>query len=353
MGGTTRGASPCSLPRPAALKACPAAGGRRTDRRPARSSTLARRLYTLVALKRRGVPPAAIISFVSNLGVSTSASLVQLQRFEQTVRAHLEMTTPRLNLVLRPLRVTLENLPADFALSVDKPLHPKDPSMGSIQAPFSRELVIDQDDFRAEASRDFFRLAPGATVGLLNAPRPVTYVSHEVDPATGVVTHVVCRYEDEAHGGQALPPNFKPKGWIHWVSAPHAVPVREARLFRRLFKSDNPGALGDAYLSDLDPHSLELVRGAVVEPAVWRVVRDSLARARDVVRARQADAARHGTEAPPSVDGLEVVRFQANRVAYFCLDGDSALREESGEVEGGDLVLNLIANLKEDKLKGK
>ncbi|GAA5931594.1 hypothetical protein JCM3775_006897 [Rhodotorula graminis] len=311
------------------------------------------RLYTLVALKRRGVPPAAIISFVSNLGVSTSPSLVQLQRFEQTVRSHLEMSTPRLNLVLRPIKVTLENLPADFQLSLDKPLHPKDPSMGTIAVPFSRELVIDSDDFRAEPSKDFFRLAPGATVGLLNVPRPVTYVRHETDPATGAVTHVVCRYEDEALGEQPLAPGFKPKGWIHWVSAPHAVAVREARLFRRLFKSDNPGALGDKYLDDLNPDSLEVVKGAVVESAVWRVVRDSLSRAKDVVRQRQDEATRNGTEAPPSVDGLEVVRFQANRVAYFCLDGDSVLQDESGEVDGGKLVLNLIANLKEDKLKAK
>ncbi|BGP40715.1 Glutaminyl-tRNA synthetase [Rhodotorula kratochvilovae] len=308
------------------------------------------RLYTLVALKRRGVPPAAIIAFVSSLGVSTSASLVQLQRFEQTVRSHLEMTTPRLNVVLRPVRVTLENLPADFSLECDKPLHPKDPAMGTVSVPFSRELLIDQDDFRAEASKDFFRLAPGATVGLLNAPRPITYVSHEVDAATGAVSHIVCRYEDEATS--ALPAGFKPKAWIHWVSAPHAVPIKEARLFRRLFKSDNPGALGDKYLEDLSPDSREVVQGAVVEPAVWRVVRDSLARAREVVAARKADAEKNGTEAPPSVDGLEVVRFQANRVAYFCLDADSVL-EDGGEKDGGELVLNLIANLKEDKLKGK
>ncbi|GJN91074.1 hypothetical protein Rhopal_004089-T1 [Rhodotorula paludigena] len=307
------------------------------------------RLYTLVALKRRGVPPAAVISFVSNLGVSTQGSLVQLSRFEQTVRSHLEMTTPRLNLVLRPIRVTLTNLPSDFSLTVDKPLHPKDPSMGNISVPFSRELYIDADDFRTEASADFFRLAPGATVGLLHVPRPVTYVSHEVDPSTGAVTHIECRYEADATA--AVPAGFKPRGWIHWVSARagDAVPVREARLFQRLFKSDNPGALSDAqYLADLNPASKEVVRGAVVEKAVWHVVRESLARAKEVVELRQAEAAKNGTEAPPSVDGVEVVRFQANRVAYFCLDADSKLDEGN---EGGEIVLNLIASLKEDKGK--
>ncbi|BGP08722.1 Glutaminyl-tRNA synthetase [Rhodotorula toruloides] len=308
------------------------------------------RLHTLVALKRRGVPPAAIITFVSSLGVSTQNSLVQLSRFEQTVRSHLEMTTPRLNLILRPIRVTLENLPADFFLEVEKPLHPKDPSMGTAHVPFTREVFIDADDFRTEASKDFFRLAPGATVGLLNVPKPISYISHETDPATGAVTHIVCRYDEDVKEG------FKPKGWIHWVasSAAHNSPVKvkETRLFSRLFKSDNPGALGDAYLDDLNPESLKVVEGALIEPAVWDVVRSSLKRANEVVELRKAEAAKNGTEAPPSVDGLEVVRFQANRVAYFCLDADSKLVED-GAKDGGELVLNLIASLKEDKGKGR
>ncbi|GAA5906837.1 hypothetical protein JCM5296_001954 [Sporobolomyces johnsonii] len=304
------------------------------------------RLYTLVALKRRGVPPAAIISFVSGVGVSTSPSLVQLSRFEQTVRQHLEMTTPRLMLILRPIRVTLENLPADFYLDITKPLHPKDPSMGSNTVPFTRELFIDADDFRVEpVDKNFFRLCPGATVGLLNVPKPIAYVSHEVDPATGAVTHIVARYVDDA------PATFKPKGWIHWVAEhePTASPVAvaETRVFRRLFKSDNPAALGDKYLDDLDPDSLTVVKGALVETGVWGVVRDSLKRADEVVQLRRAEAEKNGTEAPPSVDGLEVVRFQASRTAYFCLDRDTKLEGESG----GELVLNLIASLKEDKGK--
>ncbi|GAA5839111.1 hypothetical protein JCM11251_003679 [Rhodosporidiobolus azoricus] len=310
------------------------------------------RLYTLVALRRRGIPPAAIISFVSGVGVSVQNSLVQLSRFEQTVRSYLEMTTPRLNLVVRPIRVTLENVPADFRLEVEKPLHPKDPSMGNIKVPFTNELFIDEDDFRTEpASKDFFRLCPGATVGLLNAPKPITYVSHETDPSTGKVTHIVARYETDS------PASFKPKGWIHWVAnAPKGSPdapvqVKETRLFRRLFKSDNPGALGDAYLDDLNPDSLEVVKGSVIERAVWEVIRSSLRRAKEVVELRKAEALKNGTEAPPSVEGLEVVRFQANRVAYFCLDADTVLDGEGEGIKGGELVLNLITGLKEDKGK--
>ncbi|GAA5981628.1 hypothetical protein JCM11641_003922 [Rhodosporidiobolus odoratus] len=306
------------------------------------------RLYTLVALKRRGVPPAAVISFVSNLGVSTSNSLVQLSRFEQTVRAYLEMSTPRLNFVVRPIRVTLENVPSDFKIDVTKPLHPKDPSMGSVTVPFTSQLYIDQDDFRVEpASKDFFRLCPGATVGLLNAPKPITYVSHETDPETGAVTHIVAKYEADS------PASFKPKGWIHWVAAnsEETVKVKETRLFRRLFESDNPGALGDAYLDDLNPDSLEVVKGSVIEKAVWEVVRSSLRSAKEVVELRKVEAEKNGTEAPPSVDGMEVVRFQANRVAYFCLDSETVLEGQGDGVKRGELVLNLIANLKEDKGK--
>ncbi|GAA5851655.1 hypothetical protein JCM8547_001163 [Rhodosporidiobolus lusitaniae] len=304
------------------------------------------RLYTLVALRRRGVPPQAVISFVSNLGVSVQNSLVQLSRFEQTVRSYLEMSTPRLNFVVRPVKVMLENVPAGFRVDVTKPLHPKDPSMGSVTVPFTRELFIDADDFRVEpASKDFFRLCPGATVGLLAAPKPITYVSHTVDPATGQV-HVVAKYEHDS------PATFKPKGWIHWVAdCSETVEIKETRLFRRLFKSDNPGALGDAYLDDLNPDSLEVVKGSKIESAVWTVVRDSLKRAKEVVELRKAEAEKNGTEAPPSVDGLEVVRFQANRVAYFCLDADTVLEGEGEGVKGGELVLNLITGLKEDKGK--
>ncbi|GAA6018752.1 hypothetical protein JCM11491_003435 [Sporobolomyces phaffii] len=307
------------------------------------------RLYTLVALKRRGVPPAAIISFVSNLGVSTSPSLVQLSRFEQTVRQHLEMSTPRLMLIVDPIRVTIENLDEDFYLEIEKPLHPKDPSMGTNKVPFTRNLFIDRDDFRTESDKNFFRLCPGATVGLLNTPKPISYVSHSTDPTTGQVDHIVCRYEHDS------PATFKPKGWIHWI-AQHApsrspVAVAETRMFSRLFKSDNPATLGDKYLDDLDPNSKAIVTGAIVETGVWTVIAESLKRAQEVVRARQQESVKNGTEAPPSVDGLEVVRFQASRVAYFCLDLDSQVDADAGADSKGRLVLNLITGLKEDKTK--
>ncbi|KAM0789270.1 hypothetical protein ACM66B_000112 [Microbotryomycetes sp. NB124-2] len=321
------------------------------------------RLYTLVALKRRGVPPAAIITFVSELGVSTSASLVQLSRFEQTVRQNLEMTTPRLMMVLDPIKVTIENLPDDFYLAVEKPLHPKVPSLGKNVVAFTKTVYIDADDFRSEADKDFFRLCPGATVGLLNVPYPITYVSHEQDSTTGQITSIVCRYENDT-----LKKPIKPKGWIQWV-AEHAAsksPVRvdEARIFKRLFKSDDPASLGDDYVKDIDPNSAQTVKTALVETGIWNVVEQSLQAVKRVVEQRKREAEENGTEAPPLVDGVEAIRFQGMRVAYFTVDYDSRLkgvtaegRSESfkadGDHEGDRLVLNMIAPLKQDVGAGK
>ena len=106
------------------------------------------RLYTLIALRRRGIPPGAILSFVSGLGVSTAPSNIQTVRFEQAIRQYLEGSVPRLLMVLRPLKVTIENLPEDFLLWLEKPLHPKVPELGTSKVPLTRTIYIDADDFR-------------------------------------------------------------------------------------------------------------------------------------------------------------------------------------------------------------
>ncbi|SCV69645.1 BQ2448_1039 [Microbotryum intermedium] len=311
------------------------------------------RLHTLIALKRRGVPPAAIIAFVSHLGVSPNSSLVPLARFEQTVRQHLEMSTPRLMMVLKPIKVVLDNVDDDFYLEIEKALHPKIPEMGSNKIPFTKTFYIDGDDFRADGDlKDFFRLCPGATVGLLQVPHAVTYLSHEVDEK-GEVKEVRCRYE--------VGKTIKPKAWIQWV-AEHApsrspVPIKQARIFKRLFKSDDPASLGDKYIDDIDPNSLTKVDGAMIEPGIWEVIEQSLKRAKEIVEERKKEAEKNGTDAPPQVEGLEVVRFQGMRVAYFALDSDSKLkkgRRACGAAEGEDeIVLNLIAPLKQDAAAGK
>ncbi|KAG6378750.1 putative glutamine-tRNA ligase [Boletus reticuloceps] len=155
------------------------------------------RLHTVIALRRRGVPPEAILSFVSTLGVSTAETNIQIGRFDQAVRQFLEGTAPRLLMVLSPLKVTIENLPEDYVLMVEKPLHPKVPELGTSIIPFTRTIYIDADDFRLEDSKDYFRLTPGKTVGLFQAPYPITCTSYKTDPTTGEVTELVCRLEEK------------------------------------------------------------------------------------------------------------------------------------------------------------
>jgi glutaminyl-tRNA synthetase len=324
------------------------------------------RLYTLIALRRRGVPPGAIKLFVSGLGVSTSASNIQTVRFEQSVRQYLENTAPRLFMVLRPLKVTIENLPEYYVLMITKPLHPKVPKLGSTTIPFTRTIYIDEDDFRLEDSKDYFRLAPGKTVGLFQGPYPITCTSYKTDPVSGKVVELICRLEDS---GMAK----KPKAFIQWVAehAPSGSPVwvDETRVFHQLFKSDNPLAAVPDYKADINPNSLEVIKGAVVEVGFWTLAKQSLAEARRESKVRTDEAVKNNPGASSGSDphdntphatseqlvGKECMRFQGLRVAYFALDKDSRVacldEAESAKPDGrqGDfLVLNRIVSLKED-----
>ncbi|KAG5221801.1 tRNA synthetases class I, catalytic domain-containing protein [Salix suchowensis] len=303
------------------------------------------RLYTLISLRRRGVPPGAIISFVSTLGVSTTVTSIEVARFEHAVRQYLESTAPRLLMVMRPLKVTIENLPEDYLLTIEKPLHPKVPELGTTSVPFTRTIYIDADDFRLEDSKDYFRLAPGKTDG------PI----HGRDRRASVQSR-----ERRA--------SKKPKAFIQWVAehAPSGSPVciDETRVFHRLFKSDNPPA---DFRSDINPDSLEVIKGAMVEVGFWPLSKRLMNEARRDGKARTAKALE--SSAPAADDetphatseqlvGKECVRFQGLRVAYFALDKDSRIAtldtdddaEPSGE-QGDHLVLNRIVSLKEDSGK--
>ncbi|KAH0839954.1 glutaminyl-tRNA synthetase [Lanmaoa asiatica] len=322
------------------------------------------RLHTVIALRRRGVPPEAILSFVSTLGVSTAESNIQIGRFDQAIRQFLEGTAPRLLMVLRPLKVTIENLPEDYVLMVEKPLHPKVPELGTSIIPFTRTIYIDADDFRLEDSKDYFRLAPGKTVGLFQAPHPITCTSYKTDPTTGQVAELVCRLEDKW--------NAKPKTYIQWVAehAPSGSPVRvdETRIFYPLFKSDNPLAAVPDFTADVNPHSVDVVRGAMIEVGFWPLARESMKNALAEARARaeksKADGAQQFSDpeipvvTPEQLVGKECIRFQGLRVAYFSVDSDSRLStldntlEPHGMNQGDVLVLNRIVSLKEDAGKG-
>lgn len=325
------------------------------------------RLYTLIALRRRGVPPGAIISFVSSLGVSTATTNIQTVRFEQSVRQYLENTAPRLLMVLKPLKVTIENLPEDYVLMIEKPLHPKIPALGTTTVPFTRTIYIDAEDFRLQDSKDFFRLAPGKTVGLFQAPHPITCTSFKTDPATGEVTELVCRLENTGD-------IKKPKAFIQWV-AEHArsgspVQVDETRVFYQLFKSENPSAAKPDFRADINPDSLEIVKGAMLEVGFWALAKRSFVEAREESKARTKKVMENDAVANPSdIDtlvptteqlvGNECVRFQGLRVAYFALDSDAVVASVNetdatvpGRRDGDKIIINRIVSLKEDAGKG-
>lgn len=321
------------------------------------------RLYTLIALRRRGIPPGSIISFVSTLGVSTATTNIQTTRFEQTVRQYLENSVPRLLMVLSPLKVTIENLPDDYVLMIEKPLHPKIPSLGTTTVPFTRTIYIEADDFRLQDSKDFFRLAPGKSVGLFQAPYPITCTSFKTDSKTGDVNELICRLENTGNVK-------KPKAFIQWVAEhkPSGSPVvvDEVRIFHQLFKSENPAAAKPDFKADINPDSLEIVKGAMLETGFWPLAKHALNEARKESKVRTQKALEDKTIASPvdadaprptkeQIVGNECVRFQGLRIAYFALDSDAKLGSFTegetvtpGRREGDRIILNRIVSLKED-----
>ncbi|KAL8993814.1 MAG: hypothetical protein Q9169_006058 [Polycauliona sp. 2 TL-2023] len=183
------------------------------------------RLYTLIGLRRRGIPPGAILSFVNELGVSTALTNIQIVRFEQSVRRYLEQTVPRLMLLLDPIPVFIDNVPEDYTGEIELPFSPKDPSFGSHTVPFTKTIYIDRSDFRQVDSKDFFRLAPGKSVGLLKVPFPTKATTFEKDEGSGLVTAVHADYEKPEDGGTAFK---KPKTYIQWVGS-HLHTLRQSK----------------------------------------------------------------------------------------------------------------------------
>lgn len=288
------------------------------------------RLFTLVALRRRGIPPGAILSFVNELGVSTALTNIQIVRFEQSVRRYLEQTVPRLMLVLDPITVIIDDLLDDYVEEVELPFG-KDPAIGSHAVPFTKTVYIDRSDFREVDSDDYFRLAPGKSVGLMKVPFPIKATTFEKDESTGSITTVHATYERPTDDT----PFKKPKTYIQWVasSAAHSSPVRaEVRAFNPLFKSEDPDAAEGGFLRDVNPASEEIYPNAVIETGFHEI------RSRAPWPEEEGEKNVRGEDA-----GVESVRFQGLRVAYFAMDKDS--------VEG-KVVLNRIVSLKEDSGKG-
>jgi glutaminyl-tRNA synthetase len=228
------------------------------------------RMPTLTGMRRRGYPAAALRDFAERIGVARRENRVDPALLEHCVREDLNRHAVRRMAVLRPLKVVVENYPADQVERFELANNPEDVSAGTREVPFTRELWIEQEDFREVPPPKYFRLSPGVEVRLRGAYL-VRCTGVTKDPATGEVTEVRVACDPATRGGNA-PDGRKVKATIHWVSAANAG-EGEVRLYDRLFTSENPDDLpGEAdFVTDLNPASLEVLTGCKLEAALANV----------------------------------------------------------------------------------
>jgi glutaminyl-tRNA synthetase len=247
------------------------------------------RMPTLSGLRRGGYTPEAIRDFCDRIGVARKENIIDVALLEHCVREDLNRRAPRAMAVLRPLRVVIENYPEGQVEQMDVVNNPEDPAAGTRRVPFSRELYIEQDDFREDPPKKFFRLAPGREVRLRNAY--LITCTGVVKDDNGTIVELRCQYDPATRGGDA-PDGRRVKATLHWVSVPHAVDA-EVRLYDRLFAVENPGAAPDDqdWRALLNPQSLEVLSEVKCEPGL--------------------------ADAPAGA------RFQFERIGYFAVDPDS------------------------------
>ena len=248
------------------------------------------RMPTICGMRRRGYTPEALRQFIGELGVTKSEGFVDATFLDYCIRQHLNATTPRVMGVLDPVKVVLTNYPEDGEETLEAINNPEDPSAGTRQVPFSRELYIEREDFMIDPPKKFFRLAPGREVRL----RYAYFIRCEqvIHGPSGEIEEIHCTYDPATRGGDA-PDGRKVKATLHWASAKHAIDA-EVRLYDRLFATEDPGEGGPerAWVDNLNPDSFVALTGCKLEPSL--------------------------SEAEPGD------RFQFERKGYFCVDPDSA-----------------------------
>ena len=247
------------------------------------------RMPTISGYRRRGFTPEAIRAFVAAAGVSRTNGVVDIEMLEHFQRDDLNRRANRAMAVLRPLKLVIDNYPEGQEEYVEVANNPEDPSAGTRQVPFSREVYIEQDDYRSVPPPKYYRLSPGKEVRLRNA---YFITAHsEVKDSHDRIVEVHCTYDPASRGGNS-PDGRKVKSTMHWVSAAHAI-TAEIRLYDKLFTKPDPNDVegGQDVLSNLNPNSLEIVTGAALEPSL--------------ADAKAGDP------------------YQFERVGYFCLDPDT------------------------------
>ncbi|MFN2297288.1 MAG: glutamine--tRNA ligase/YqeY domain fusion protein [Anaerolineales bacterium] len=220
------------------------------------------RLTTLRGLRRRGVTPEAILAFVRSIGETKNDSWVDMSVFEAAIRDDLNRRSLRRMAVLRPIKLVIDNYPAEQVEEMEAVNNPEDPSAGTRKVPFSRELYIEQDDVRDPPPPKYYRLFPGNEIRLRYAYL-VRCTQVIKDPVSGAVVEAHCTYDPATRGGDA-PDGRKVKSTIHWVSAQHAVPA-EIRLYDQLFTVEQPDT-GEDIEGIINPRSLEVLAGCMLEP---------------------------------------------------------------------------------------
>lgn len=220
------------------------------------------RMPTLVGMRRRGYSPAAIRHFCDRIGVAKRDGVVDVTLLEHALRDDLNANSPRVMAVLDPLEVVIENWPAGEVKWIEAPLHPDKPEMGSRKIPFGGRLFIEREDFAEVPPKKWKRLSPGEEVRLRYAA--LIRVREVVKDASGQVVRLLCTYDPEATGGNPAD-GRKVKGTLHWVSADHGV-SSHVYLYDRLFSVADPEGGEADFVDHLNPNSVQVMAGAVVEP---------------------------------------------------------------------------------------
>jgi glutaminyl-tRNA synthetase len=271
------------------------------------------RMPTLTGMRRRGYTPEAIRAFADRIGVAKRESVVDIALLENALREDLNKTAKRVMAVLNPLKVVIDNYPADQVEELEAINNPEDAEAGTRKVPFSREIYIERDDFMEEPSKKFFRLGPGREVRLKHA----YYITCNsvVKDNDGHIKEIHCTYDPASKGG-ASPDGRKVKGTLHWVSALHSVNA-EIRLYDHMFTKENPSDVepGNDFTANLNPYSLVLLKTAKLE--------------RSLANAKPGD------------------RFQFLRHGYFCVDSADSRPEA--------LVFNRTVSLRDtwEKIQSK
>ncbi len=248
------------------------------------------RMPTISGLRRRGYTPESLRAFADTIGIAKRDNLVDVALLEFHIREHLNKIAPRVMGVLNPVRVIITNYPEGEEEWLSTENNPEDPEAGTREIPFSRNILIEKDDFKEEANRKFFRLKLGGEVRLKSGY--IIKAESCTKDDDGNVIEIQCTYDPESKSGSGTEASKrKVKGTLHWVSESHAIPA-EVRLYDRLFSDEDPDGHKDVDFKEfLNTNSLEVVE-AKLEPGM--------------VNAKPGE------------------RFQFQRLGYFCVDPDTS-----------------------------